>query len=705
MKIEYIKNLKLTGTALAVTLLDDQLILIDSTYVLYKLDKNSFKMLSNKKITTKHKKHHQFHKGYSNEKELQLVTLGGTNNIVLLDASEGIKKLGLPEWHETPVEVSILSHDKSFFVTGSQNGKVLLFDTKTVKLIDSLPQKPDYISNLCLSNDDSILISNCFNHSTMIYNIHRNELLDEFITDEVVQEVIIYKDEFLFMVCRDGNAHLYSMQTKEILSTEHYFEEWPSAIALSKDKEHAIIGVRDGSLHIINIKENRALGELKTRNVGISKLGYLEDKFYIAYADGIVQIADALFNSKKFENAMEEKDFNSTSEILEENILLQIDPIMELFNDAWQEEILELLTQQIQEGKLEDAAKLAGPFLFDSAKKKEYDELVNGIGYLKEFNEYVEKKNYKDAYALAVGHPELKSFSAYHNLEVVWDKTFAAVKKLMEANPALNRKKCDALLAPFSEVREKKDRAMNILVHATAYFQAEDMVRNKDFGAYSSLIKRYAFLKETDLYVKVDALGHRLLEKINALINEAKFVEAEKLIKSNEGFSLFRKQLDSALEKIEVRTRFSTACHDHDLMAIYKLIDQHSDLAYLESFIPLEEEFKAACEEALPHAHKGSSEKVISILSFYLHIPYRRSKASTIAKIAYLNELKYEDDEAIDWKKSFKNYLDRFGLDSEISSVAKSQHKLDFLKPLGDGNKIGYLTMEFHPSILYINID
>ena len=300
MKLEYIKNLKLTGTALAISTDENTIAILDSAYVLYKLNKKDFKMLSNKKITTKHKKHHHFHKGYSSHGPLQLVTLGGTNSIVLLNITQGIQKLGVPEWHEAPIETSIIASNDKFFVTGTQDGKVYIYDTVAAKLIDSLPQKPDYISNLSLNEENSLLVSSCFNFSTMVYNIETSEIVCEFITEDVIQEALIMDSNTIFMVSRNGNALLYDIGKNEIVYNEHYFDEWPSAIALSLDKQAAIVGVRDGSLHFVDIRNNRLLGRVKTRNVGISLRYKLEEfDFGIGYRSPLG--TNAFNNENSFE--------------------------------------------------------------------------------------------------------------------------------------------------------------------------------------------------------------------------------------------------------------------------------------------------------------------------------------------------------------------------------------------------------------------
>lgn len=682
---------------------DGELYMIDSSYIFYRLDKKNFSVTEAKRINAKNKPHHNFYRGFSAAGHYIAISLAGKHAVFLLDVKEGIKNIGISKWHAAEVESSHICRHRGFFLSGAQDGKVYVYDLQGVNMIASLPQKPDYIAAINVGNDKNLVATASFDRSISVYDMDKNIEIAKFKTDEVAQNVIFFgNDAFVFAACRDGKGIVYDIKNQSILSIREYFQEWPIAMAYSKDKRHAIVGTRDGYVHAINLEHNYERFKIRVREIGISNIFLDEDYLFVSYVDGMTEIFDLNEGEEKIKNFILQQDYEKAREELNLNSLLFLHPVIEMFDKAW-DDAVEAVKKALLNDDLMLASKIASPFLFDVSKKEQFHALMSDLEYVTEFRDAFEKKDFTLAYELAEKEPLLKNYPIYDQMEAQWAKIIAAIKVLLQSDPEGNSGKCNLLLKPFMGIPVKRKTAQEIMSNAHIYIEAENAVAVKDFKEYYRLAKMRPFLKETPMYKKLESLSLRILEKVNEALRNEQYAEVVKLAKSSVHFVPIEKQLKEIMQQVTTRLKFIAAIKANDLKTVYEVLEQYDEFSYLKEFTAVDDAFKKLVSDAMEEAFKGNSMGAYSMLNFYFGIPYRLDKAAQVMKISFLNEIdQNKDAEDVNWPVTFKKYIELYSKDAELKRVAAQVEQTAVLEDLdpNQGGEQGYHENDIPSSVI-----
>ena len=704
MLVKHGKTIKTTATPLAVSVHNEELLVVDSSYIFYRFDSKDFSLIEAKRISTKYEPHHNLYRGFHAAGSYLTVTFSGKNNIFLLEADGKLENVGSSNWHASQVECSYISTENGYFLSGGQDGKIYIHDLETARMVGSLPQKPDYISTITVGNTHNLIGSSAFNKSVTVYDLDKGVIVGEFRTEEVAQTLIFFDDDrFLFAACRDGKGIVFDLAKKEIASERHYFNEWPTAITYSKDKRHAIVGTRDGYLYAIELMNNYKRFNVKIREIGISHLYINDNHLLVSYMDGVNEVYDLNVGEETIKRHIEEQNYAAAREELNKNILLFLHPVIELFDTAW-ESALESAKMALLVDDLNRASLIVSPFLFDENKKQQFHALIGDMENVTEFKNAYDRKDFARAYELAEKEPLLQQFSIYAEMENRWEKTIAAIKTLIQSDLEANRPKCNALLRPYITVPEKRRIAQNIMNNAHVFIQAENAVAVKDFAEYYRLAEKRPFLKDTPMYKKLESLALRVLEKVNDLLKHEQYAEVVKLAKSSLHFAPIQEELKSIIQEVSSRLKFIGAIKANDLHTVYELITLYDSFSYLAEFVQLDKTFKKLVKEGMDYAQRGESETVYNLMDIYLEIPYRVDKAAQVMKVAFLNELRLaaREEDTVDWIKSFRRYAELFSKDADIKQLAqliKKGKALEHVPEFSD-MEFGYRKKEVPPTII-----
>ncbi len=704
MLVKHGKTIKTTATPLAVSVFDNELIMVDSAYIFYRFDSSDFSLIEAKRISTKYEPHHNLYRGFHAAGPYITVTFSGKNTIFLLNAQGKLENVGSSGWHAAQVESSFVSVENNYFLSGGQDGKIYIHDLQSARMIGSLPQKPDYIATITVGQSSNLIGSSSFNKTVTVYDLDKGLVLAEFKTEEVAQNLLFFdNDRYLFAACRDGNGMVFDIHEQKLLSTTHYFNEWPTAITYSKDHRHAIVGTRNGYLYAIDLAKNSKRFNVKIREIGISNLYINDQHLLVSYVDGVNEVYDLNVGEEAIKRHIEEQNYTAAREELNSNILLFLHPVIALFDTAW-ESALEAAKTALLVDDLGRASLIVSPFLFDENKKQQFHALIGDLENVAEFKDAFERKDYTKAYELAEKEPLLKQFSIYKEMEDRWEKVISAIKMLIQNDLEANKPKCTALLRPYITVPEKRHIAQNIMNNAHAFIQAENAVAVKDYGEYYRLAAKRPFLKETPMYQKLGALALRILEKVNDLLKHEEYAEVVKLAKASLHFAPIEADLKAVIQEVSGRLKFIAAIKANDLHTVYELLGQYDTFSYLQEYVAMDKAFKQLVRQGMEYAQRGESEAVYNLISIYLEIPYRMDKAAQVMKVSFLNELRLavRMDEQVDWIKSFRRYAELFSKDADIKQLAQLINKskaLEHVPELTD-MEFGYRKKEVPASII-----
>lgn len=549
-----------------------------------------------------------------------------------------LESIGL-RGHDQRAEVMTFCGSKGqYLLSGGTDGKVYMYSTHTGKVIMSLKPKPDYISHITVDKKGGNLAYSAYDKSLTILNIrHQKERLNTFV-DDAIEHSFFYNDsKSLYAIGREGNSYIYDLKSGEI-SKKALFPSWPSCCVVDFSGRFAIVGGRNGSLYVVKLADNSMFSSFKLDQKGISSL-YIEDSYlFIGFESGWVYMVDMHAFINDFSQALSVKNFRTAKRCLDNNLLLAIHPMSEMFQEAW-EEILKEIISQFSTGNAASALEFAAPFLSDDEHKKEFDFLLQKQKDFEKFSELVLKKEFQEAFGMLERAPYLEKTDSARKLELYFTKSFAEAKKLIAADSLRNIPKVQELLKPFCVVPSKKEMIHSLQKNFEIYLKADSLIKEKQFREYFTLTEKHDFLKSEEVYKKICNLAEASIAKLRKLIDEGQYDEAFSGIKQVAIFLPYKEQLMELAKEIQLRQKLLEAIRSDNIQSAYELVSSYPILESMAEFIAYDEAFDEVLSNAMQSVANGEIKLVQQILSPYAGIPVFKPKIKECIRQATFNKL------------------------------------------------------------------
>ena len=154
----------------------------------------------------------------------------------------------------------------------------------------------------------------------------------------------------------------------------------------------------------------------------------------------------------------------------------------------------------------------------------------------------------------------------------------------------------------------------------------------------------------------------------------------------------FLKSLQNEFERIEKIREFATAMEKNDYKEAITLVSKYPFLISLDEYSDLEKFLNKRFDMAVRYAFHGKIDGVHKFLGKFLANPYTKNRAIKTYKIAYIHQISALGAKmsAEHWKKTFMNYVVRFGVDAEIETVAKKFDQDTLLERFNNVSKQGF---------------
>ncbi|WP_041666769.1 hypothetical protein [Sulfuricurvum kujiense] len=415
--------------------------------------------------------------------------------------------------HDQRAEVMTFCGEKGqYILTGGTDGKVYMYSTKTGRVIMSLKPKPDYISHITVDQKGGNLAYSAYDKSLIVLNIrHQKERLNTFV-DDAIEDSFFYNDsKSLYAIGREGNSYIYDFKTNEI-SKKSLFSSWPNCCVADSSGRFAIVGGRNGMIYIVKLADNSLFSSFKLDQKGISSLHVEDSLLFIGFENGWMYVIDMYAFIDDFSQALTVENFKTAKKYLDSNLFLAIHPMSEMFQEAW-EYMLKEIINQFSTGNAASALEFATPFLSDENNKKEFDFLLQKQKDFEKFAILVQNKEFFDAFSMLEQAPYLQKTDSARKLEHYFAKSFTEAKKLLSADPMHNLLKVQEILKPFCVVPEKKEMIHSLQKNYEIYLRADNLIKNKQFREYFALVSKFEFLKSEEVYKRGYALLQKLLSK------------------------------------------------------------------------------------------------------------------------------------------------------------------------------------------------
>lgn len=706
--LNLISELKLNSSVINISIVEDYILIMDNFYNVYLVDPKSFKLIKNIKLMRVSKSLHEYTKSISSSKEGYLAVPDKNLDSLIayhLEDDFFIDKISTQSWHTMKIEVSKFSNDSKYLATGGADGKVFVFQLPQVEILTSLPNRPDFISSIDFSPNNRLITVSCYDKTATIFDLKRNVRVRTFRTKGVIENLKFFENgKKVFFVTREGASGIYDAVENEIKHLHNHFNSWPSSITLTTDEKFAIIGSRKNSIYAVRLEDNIKVLDVSVENSGISKVYIYKESIIVGFIDGTIQIFDFNKHIDDLKSFLDKDNFRDAKAILKKNIFLTIHPYYKKFDEVWPDKLQQAI-KLLSEERIDEAVELVEPFVDDPKKEEQFNIYLVKKDLVKEFLEFIEKENYKNAYLLVQNKQYLMHTDGYKRLENKWLVTFNKAKKLLEEDATLNKKSAQDMLKPFMVVEEKETLAKSLLINPSIFKNAEAHIKRQNFKAYYDLVKKYPFLKDSDLYQKTEHLANTLLAKMVDLENQEKFDEAKKVAMTLVGFATHSKIVKAKVAMMEKKKKLIMAIQSKNYSEVYDSVIEYPSLSSLSEFQRLEDMFNVMFEDALEDAFKGNPQEVLSAIGGYLKIEYWHDKIASILKVGYIQEFKnHKTRHGVNWEGSIKNYISRYGIDGEIEKVCEELEMSELLEKLSEfENPTGYKSQILFDSLLVFN--
>lgn len=581
------------------------------------------------------------------------------------------------------VSKAAISENDTYLITGNERGRSYIVSTLDGSLQADLPVASDVISAVAVSEEHKIAARASFSKELIVYKLNTFSIIFEQKLDVVIEMMVFLSDRYLLAISRNGKLlkiDLYRQKIEKEIVLDSTL--WPSVIVLSHSRKFLYIGTRESVLFAVHVNTLDILYHVKLPYQGITTLARGKKYFIIGFKTGEI----VFYNHREFEaefiKHIQLRQIKEASLLFTKNIFLMSHRETKKIYEYWLEE-KEKIMALLARGEIEEAQKLADPYLFHPKCKLEFNDLEMLQPDLSALHRYVRSLSFAAAYQLASLKPELKKSSVYAAMEAIWNKNLQKAQILLAREPIHNKESAKELLHLFEDVEEKKPIIDNMLKRAGIFTLAENSVKEKNFTFYFKLVAQNAFLEFTPLYQKVLQVAERLQQEISKYLDENNYKQALILADILYQFRPYHHQANRLREVSKALMVLEHQVAHKKLFDAVKTQEQYQLQSNYSLVQTLEEMKLAFQQEQLALLEQKHYDQLYANVAPYMELAICRQNVANIMRKVYLMQLEdamLDTNAKIDWEKTFLNYLHFFPMDKLLVEFAKKFDKMDSLQ-------------------------
>jgi len=565
-----------------------------------------------------------------------MISCGDDGKSFAIDTKSGKLVFTLPIHVDTVNDVAF-SANGNWVATASYDRKISLFNLVTMSPKDKLKSHAAPVMKLRFLTHNR-LFSVDKNSTAIIWNIYSSKVVARLqgIHDDVTHVTTSADDKFMFLGTALGYVLVYDLDTYEILSAKYIKIVSPiTALEFDKENNHLIIGTEDGFLMYYDIYEGH---------------------------DSLKE----LLKNKKFEEIQKAADVNP---------ILAYTKIYDLVSNLW-ENTLSKAKIALENGDKRKAILLFEHFKNIPSKNRIMQKVIKDYADFDKFVTYAKQGKLPLAYGLANQHPLYKESKVYKSLELRWQKAFAAAQK--HALVPKGADKAKEILSPYRGMSEKTKLIQELLTKGEVYKRFRVSIGQKDFKICFELIKQHKFLKEFPEYGVIMNYADTLYIKSQELLANGDTNSAIKMLRVLSEFDDFREEVRDLMLEIDLKQKFFKAIKDKDITGAYNMMAQSEELQETEEGQNLQLEWNEALMSANEFAVIGDAQGLERSLSKYMKMSSKTMAIATIFGWCYMVQLEDSMSGKVsqhDIETGVKNYMLNFGLQDQIENFSVHFHK------------------------------
>ncbi|WP_457746943.1 WD40 repeat domain-containing protein [Sulfurimonas sp.] len=650
---------------------DGTLLAVDSETTMRFFNKETLELQSGFKVGIEHKYHKNAVVAYSDDGNFFATLTADARESRLYDAKS--KKLvdKVDRHHGEASCVGIDPLSRYMFSCGD-DGKSFAIDTKSGKLVFTLPVHVDTVTDIAFSKNSNWVATASYDRKISLFNLvtmmpksklkahaapvikiqffHKNKLISvdknatviiwdiykakvierlQGVHDEVTHMTISLDEQFLFLGTALGYIIVYDLQTYEQISRNYIKISSPiSSLAFNGEKNHLIIGTEDGFLMLYNIYEGENI--IKT--------------------------------------LLQNKEYDAIEKELEKNPLLAYTEIYKLVSNLW-EITLKKAKLYLQNGEQDKAIRIFTLFKDIPSKNRVMQKVIRDYAEFDKFTQFAKEGKLALAYGLTNTFPEYKESKIYKSLEARWKKAFTQAQKY--ALSPKEAQKAKEILAPYRGISDKTKLIQDLLTKGEVYKRFRIALAQKDFPICFELLKQHPFLAEFPEYETLMKYADTLYIKAQKLLEEEDTHSAIKMLRILLDFIDFKDEAKELILQVELKQKFFNAIEENDIASAYNMMALSEDLQETQDGQLLQREWNKDLAKANSYAVDGNINDLKTVLTKYMNISSKYAALATIFGWAYMVQLEYavkRGEERVKIETGIKNYILNFGVQDQIEN-------------------------------------
>ena len=600
-------------------------------------------------------------------------------------------------WHKGEIESIKFDNSDRYFATGGTDGRTQLWNIKTGKMVGNLAPHADYVTAIGFSKNSLWCATGSYDKSISITNISSMKFAYKLRAHSSVITKIGFLNNFrMISGDKEGNLVCSNYSKGKVIKRLPRLPNMVVDFCFDTKEKFMFATTKNRNIFLYDLDKYELITEqfIKT-NSTITSLEFIPDLMYIVVGtiDGVLYIYDLFADEKQLEEFIETKNYADAYNLINENPMLKNSISYNHLEKIWDNSVnrAQIL---LEKGEKETAEHILKPFMIIPVKRMFIQSLFKDFAEFEKFKQLVLKKKYPLAYSFVNKYPIFKETTYYKYMEKEFKKVFAVARQLMfeKSKEDYIRK----IFMPFRGVSEKTPLIQSLLNEKEIYKLLKQKLAKKDFQGFFDLVNRYPFLANLDEYHKTIEFGEKIKQASENFLKQGNYSKVLQYIKTLETFPIFVEDAKKLKYEATILANFMQLLATKEYDKVYEYVEKEPFLEEIEGFQNIEKNWLEKVLKAEDDSGKGDVKAILDSLTNYMKIKDKLPKIGELIKSAYLyqllEKLKTEvSDDIIE--KGFRNYIQIFGLDLEVSDLItlakKSGRELDFSK-IDEGNKFNW---------------
>lgn len=647
---------------IASTINETGIVLIDSTPTLYRYStQGEYLKHANMKGVQSYPNRYGSSVAMTNDGKYGLVC-DNANERVLFLSLEPVRLLSMIPI--TKPDVVLFSDDNSFFVLGSNSGRLDVYKTLNCEHICELHLSDSIVCAAFSKNGSKVAIS------TMDKKIHllrmdTCKVVHIFRIDDVAEAVTFSADNNKILAfTREGTTHVLNVLLKQKFLGDPSLE-WPTHIASGFNDNVILLATRSNQLVIYNNSDGVKLGCVNFDYWGITSLSVSSEKIFVGFSDGNGVIIDLHDILQEAYSAVETGNINKLSLLASESPLIFVNQDLCTKLEKHYDAIFKFNPSNPDERKGHEA--MVSLIIADGTLRKELMQSLYASEEIVPFMEKISLGNAQGACVSVYKAPQLRQLREFHEVRSSCLKELMHEIKLLEIDPIKFNEyiesapggctKCVHSIIPRPEVLEEN------------YKKLVSSASSKNYAALMEIGEQHEMLRQTKVYRRLMSYGEALIDKTLVLIAAGKMDQADEYASKLTRIKPFALTGNDFKNQIKAFDAFDTASKSNNLVKLFTLASEYPALRTTQIFKDQIDLYKKnIMTPATVYAKKGEVFRVSALIAPYAPIDYFEEKNIALLKKALIHEIElyapYGEEQSL-----LNAYHGYFGWDNEYAQV------------------------------------